>query len=302
MTLQQLRYAITIAEKGSMNEAAKELFVSQPSLSQSLKELETEIGIAIFHRTNRGITVTSEGEEFLGYARQIQQQCELVEERYRDNEHKKKRFHVSTQHYTFAVQAFVKTVQQYGMDEYEFAIFETRTQEVMEDVKNFRSDIGILYMNEFNQKIIKKLLKEQDLTFTELFECKTYVYLRKGHPLEKQNKITLEQLQDYPCISFDQGNNNSFYLAEEVLSDYDYKQLIRVNDRATVLNMMIGLDGYTLCSGIICEDLNGEGFTAVPLDVSDVMRIGYIKRKDILLSKIGQLFVSELEKSKEDVL
>lgn len=285
-----------------MNEAAKELFISQPSLSQSLKELETEMGITIFHRTNRGITITTEGKEFLGYARQIQQQYELMEERYNDIEHKKKRFHVSTQHYTFAVQAFVKTVKQYGMDDYEFAIYETRTQEVVEDVKNFRSDIGILYMNEFNEKVIKKLLKENDLVFTELFECKTYVYLRKGHELASQKKITMEQLQDYPCISFDQGNNNSFYLSEEVQSDYDYKQLIRVNDRATVLNMMIGLDGYTLCSGIICEELNGEEFTAVPLDVPDVMRIGYVKRKDVILSKIGELFVAELEKCKEDVL
>lgn len=302
MTLQQMKYAIMIAQKGSMNEAAKALFISQPSLSGTIKELENEIGITIFHRTNRGITMTSEGKEFLGYAKQVTQQYQFMEERYLSMAPAKKRFQVSTQHYTFAVDAFARLVKQFGMEEYEFAIYETRTYEIIEDVRNFRSEIGILYLNEFNEKVVQKLFKENNLVFHELFQCHTYVYLSASHPLAVKKVITLEDLTEYPCLSFDQGNHNSFYLAEEVLSTYDYKKLIKVNDRATILNMMVALEGYTLCSGIICEELNGSGFTAIPLQTDEVMRIGYITRHDTVLSRIGALYLEELIKCNVNVL
>lgn len=302
MTLTQLKYVVTVAGEKSMNEAAKKLFISQPSLSTAIRELETEIGIEIFRRTSRGIVVTPEGEEFIGYARQVTEQCELIETKYVQKEKVKRKFGVSMQHYTFAVNAFVEMVKQFGMEKYEFAVRETKTYEVIEDVKNFKSEIGILYINEFNQKVLNKLFNEYELEFHELLRCSIYVYLWKGHPLAQQQEITLEELADYPCLSFEQGNYNSFYFAEEVLSNYQYKQLIKANDRATLLNLMVGLNGYTLCSGIICEELNGSEYCAVKLKSEEIMSIGYLKRKGIALSELGQKYVEELSKYKDKAL
>ena len=301
MTLQQLKYALTIADCGSMNEAAKRLFISQPSLSETRKELETEIGLDIFLRSNRGIVITPEGEEFLGYARQVTEQFGLLQSKYIDKKVKEK-FSVSTQHYTFAVKAFVETVKQIGMEQYEFAVHETTTISVIENVKNFKSEIGVLYENDFNEKVLNKMFKENGLEFVELFSCDTFVYLWSGHPLAKQDVITMEELDEYPCLSFDQGKNNSLYLAEEMKSTYEYRRLIKANDRATLLNLMIGLNAYTLCSGIICEDLNGNDYKAVPLKETEKMRIGYIKRKGAKVSHIGELYIEELKKYKEKVM
>lgn len=301
MTLQQLKYALTIADCGSMNEAAKQLFISQPSLSETMKELETEIGFDIFLRSNRGIVITPEGEEFLGYARQVNEQFGLLQSKYIDKKVKEK-FSVSTQHYTFAVKAFVETVKQIGMEQYEFAVHETTTISVIENVKNFKSEIGVLYENDFNEKVLNKMFKENGLEFIELFSCDTFVYLWAGHPLAGQDVITMEELDEYPCLSFDQGKNNSLYLAEEMKSTYEYKRLIKANDRATLLNLMVGLNAYTLCSGIICEDLNGNDYKAVPLKETEKMRIGYIKRKGAKVSHIGELYIEELKKYKEKVM
>ena len=301
MTLQQLKYALTIADCGSMNEAAKQLFISQPSLSETMKELETEIGLDIFLRSNRGIVITPEGEEFLGYARQVTEQFGLLQSKYIDKKVKEK-FSVSTQHYTFAVKAFVETVKQIGMEQYEFAVHETTTISVIENVKNFKSEIGVLYENDFNEKVLNKMFKENGLEFVELFSCDTFVYLWSGHPLAKQDVITMEELDEYPCLSFDQGKNNSLYLAEEMKSTYEYRRPIKANDRATLLNLMIGLNAYTLCSGIICEDLNGNDYKAVPLKETEKMRIGYIKRKGAKVSHIGELYIEELKKYKEKVM
>ena len=301
MTLQQLKYALTIADCGSMNEAAKQLFISQPSLSETMKELETEIGLDIFLRSNRGIVITPEGEEFLGYARQVTEQFGLLQSKYIDKKVKEK-FSVSTQHYTFAVKAFVETVKQIGMEQYEFAVHETTTISVIENVKNFKSEIGVLYENDFNEKVLNKMFKENGLEFVELFSCDTFVYLWSGHHLAKQDVITMEELDEYPCLSFDQGKNNSLYLAEEMKSTYEYRRLIKANDRATLLNLMIGLNAYTLCSGIICEDLNGDDYKAVPLRETEKMRIGYIKRKGAKVSHIGELYIEELKKYKEKVM
>lgn len=302
MTLTQLRYVIAVANSGSMSEAARKLFIAQPSLSAAVKELETELSMELFRRTNRGISVTPEGEEFIGYARQIVEQYELVESKYIDKTTIKKKFSVSMQHYTFAVNAFMEMVKQFGMDEYEFAVRECRTYEVIEDVSNYKSEIGILYVNNFNRKVLEKMFHDRELEFCEMLNCHVYVYLSKKHPLAKKKLITLQELQEYPCLAFDQGNYNSFYFAEEVLSTYEYKKLIRANDRATMLNMMIGLDGYTLCSGIICEDLNGAEYCAVKLDSDESMTIGYLIRKGATISPLGQKYLEELSKYRDSAL
>lgn len=302
MTLAQLRYAITVAGASSMNEAAGKLFISQPSLSASIKELEAEVGVELFKRTNRGISVTPEGEEFIGYARQVVEQYNLIESKYILKENTKKKFGVSMQHYTFAVKAFVEMVKQFGMDEYEFEIHETKTYDVIEDVKNCKSEIGVLYINDFNKKILTKLFHQSGVEFHELLKCHIYVYLWKGHPLASKKEITLEELEEYPCLSFDQGQNNSFYFAEEVLSTYDYKRLIKANDRATFLNLMIGLNGYTLCSGIMCEELNGSDYCAVKLKSDEIMTIGYISRKGVPISPLGKKYLEEISKYKDKAL
>ncbi|MCI8326173.1 MAG: LysR family transcriptional regulator [Lachnospiraceae bacterium] len=301
MTLQQLKYAITIADSHSMNEAAKRLFISQPSLSSSIRDLEEELGIELFIRSNRGILPTPDGLEFIGYARQVMGQYRLIEDRYVEKKEIKKKFSVSTQHYTFAVKAFVELVKKIGMDEYECAIHETKTYDVISDVKNFKSEIGILYLNDFNRKMLQKIFKESGVEFKELFPCKTYVYLWKGNPLAGEKRITFEDLEEYPCLSFDQGNHNAFYFAEEVLSTHEYKRIIKANDRATLLNLMVGLNAYTLCSGIICEELNGGDYCAIPLDSEEEMMIGYISRKGVPLSKLGELYLEEIENYRKTI-
>ncbi len=302
MTITQLRYAITVANVNSMNEAARKLFISQPSLSTAIKELEDELSVKLFTRTSRGIVVTPEGKEFIGYARQVVEQYELIESKYIHNEKIKKKFSVSMQHYTFAVNAFVEMVKQFGMDEYEFAVHETKTYQVIEDVKNLTSEIGILYLNDFNSKVLNKMFAESGLEFHELMKCHIYVYMWKGHPLASKKEISLNELAEYPCLSFDQGEYNSFYFAEEVLSTYEYKRLIKASDRATLLNLMVGLNGYTLCSGIICEELNGEDYCAIKLKSDEVMTIGYLMKKGSIISPLGQKYIEEISKYKDKAM
>ena len=295
MTLQQISQILTIADAGSMNEAAKRLFISQPNLSATVKEMEKEVGITIFTRSNRGIQVTPEGAEFIGYARQVAEQYDLLASKYIGKK-AKKLFSVSAQHYSFAVKAFVETVKRVGMEEYEFSMHETRTDTVIENVRTMHSEIGILYLSDFNEQVLSKLFRENSLIFTELFTCDTFVYLWKRHPLADRKVLSLAELQDYPCLAFDQGTRGSFYLAEEMKSTYDYPKLIHGNDRATMLNLMVGLNGYTLCSGIISEELNGNDYLAIPLAESEPMRIGYLRHRDVQLSSIGEIYLEEISK------
>jgi DNA-binding transcriptional LysR family regulator len=296
MTLQQLKYILAISETGSMNKAAEQLYVSQPSLTSSVQELEKEIGIKIFNRSGRGVTLTSDGVEFIQYARQVVGQFDILAEKYINKGSIKKKFGVSAQHYSFAVKAFVEMVKKFDTAKYEFAVRETKTAEVISDVAAMRSEIGIIYLNDFNRKSITKLLHSNGLVFHSLTKCRPYVYLWKGHPLANEKKITFDQLEDYPCLSFEQGDNSTFYLAEELLSTADYQRTIKANDRATMLNLMIGLNGYTLCSGIICEELNGSDYIAVPFEdeTDEIMEIGYITLKNVMLSKMAEIYLDEL--------
>lgn len=302
MTLQQLIYIVKIADTKSMNKAAAELFVSQPALSSTLKDLEDEVHLELFIRNNRGIVITPEGEEFLKYARQMVELNRMITERFVEQKHSKKKFSVSMQHYSFAVEAFIDLAKEFGMDHYEFAIHETKTGEVIENVKNYRSELGVLYVNPFNEKIMHKIFSENEVEFTPLFECKLYVYLSKKHPLGDRERIDFEELKSYPCLTFEQGDKNSFYFAEEVLSTSEYSQTIKADDRATMLNLMVGLNGYTLCSGIICEKLNGDGYSAIPLNTDEFMTIGYIKRKGMPVSSLGEKYIELLEKFKDNIL
>ncbi|EOS73972.1 hypothetical protein C817_04818 [Dorea sp. 5-2] len=301
MTLIQLHYLIVIAETNSLNKAAEQLYVSQPSLTSAIKELEKELGVTLLYRSGRGVTLTNDGVEFLLYAKQLYSQYEAVLEKYGMGGAHKKKFGVSTQHYSFAVKAFVDMAKEFDMSRYEFAVRETRTAEVIRDVSTMKSEVGILYLCDFNRKSMEKLLKSASLEFHHLIECQAYVYIWKNHPLAKEKTIRFEQLNGYPCLSFEQGDNSSFYFAEEILSTNEYSQVIKANDRATMLNLMVGLNGYTLCSGIICEELNGSDYIAVPFQEDEqnlniVMEIGYVVRKNTILSKMGELYVDKLKK------
>ncbi|WP_122627872.1 LysR family transcriptional regulator [Lucifera butyrica] len=296
MTLQQLKYVLRVAEKGSISEAAKSLFISQPSLSNAIKELEKEIQITIFTRCNRGIAVSNEGAEFLGYARQVIQQADMLEEKYLNGEPAKQRFCISTQHYTFTANAFVDLVKEFGGSEYEFTIRETKTYEIIEDVKNLRSELGVIYLSKYNETVILKLLRESNISFSELVTAKPHVFISKTHPLAHKNLIQLEELEDYPCLSFEQGEYNSFYFSEEILSTRSVKKSIKVSDRAAIVNFMIGLNGYTISSGIFPKYLHGEQIIAVPLKVEEDIKIGIIMHKDITMTKLGEIYLDALKK------
>lgn len=294
MTLQQLKYIVKIADCGSMREAASRLFISQPSLSVSVRELEEELGFDIFVRSNKGISLSMNGNEFLGYARQVIEQTQLLENRFFGSKPARRLFSVSAQHYAFAVNAFVNLVKEYNADEYEFAIRETKTYEIVEDVRTLRSEIGILYMNRFNEQVIKKLLRENHLQFCSLFETSPYVFLSSDHPLAGHRSVTLDDLVPYPCLTFDQGIYNSFYYSEEILSTVSRPKNIIVSDRATLFNLLLGLQGYTISTGIISSDLNGENIVSIPLIEDETIHVGFIIRKNMQLSGTAQRYIELL--------
>ena len=296
MTLQQLRYIVAVAEEGTFSKAAKTLFLSQPSLTKSIKELEKEMKITIFDRTNKGVMVSKEGEIFLGYARQVLEQATLLEEKYKTRAGGKQEFRVSTQHYSFAVNAFVDLIKEWGGEEYDFSLRETQTYAIIDDVARMKSEIGILYYNEFNQAVIEKLIKANALRFTELFTAKPHIFVSTGNPLAKQTAVTMEDLAEYPYLSYEQGEHNSFYFSEEIFSTVVRSKNIRVMDRATLFNLLIGLNGYTVCSGVIDKELNGEQIVAVPLLAEGQMHIGVVTHRKAILSRLGAYYLEALKK------
>ncbi|MBO6297232.1 MAG: LysR family transcriptional regulator [Lachnospiraceae bacterium] len=299
MTLQQILYALTIEECGSMSRASEKLYIVQPTLTSAIQELENEAGIAIFLRTHKGVIPTPEGKEFLNDIRNLYRHYNLVLQKYHGEGNYRRKFGVSTQHYSFAVKAFVEMAKRYDMKEFDLAIDETQTKTVLTDVGSLKSEIGVLYKSARNEKTLDKLMKEQGVIFHPLIKCRAYVYLWDQHPLAKEKSISMEQLEPYPCLSFEQ-DEDEIYLAEEILSEKVYSRTVKVNDRSTMLNLMVGLQGYTLCSGIISGDLNGDGYVVVPFhedeeNPNSIMEIGYITKKNSILSRMGEEYIEELQ-------
>jgi DNA-binding transcriptional LysR family regulator len=295
MTLQQLKYMIIVAERGSITEAAKELYISQPSLSGAIKEVEKESGITIFSRCRAGVALTKEGMEFLGYARQVVQQMELLESKYIDKKPAKQRFCVSTQHYTFTTNAFVELIQHFGQERFEFILNETQTHQIVEDVRNRFSDLGILYLCNSNENVLRKLFEEYNLNFFELFTATPHIFIGKDHPLAKCASVRLDDLKPYPRLSFVQGTYESSNYSEELFSNEPVERSIKVSDRAAIVNLMVGLDGYTISSGIFPKYLQGDSIVSIPLKEDEVMHIGYILNKDKELSELGEIYVEALK-------
>ncbi|MCH4009978.1 LysR family transcriptional regulator [Companilactobacillus sp.] len=295
MRIQQLQYLETIVRTGSINEAAKQLYLTQPSLSNAIKELESEMGIKILLRSKLGVSLTDDGREFMVYARQVLDQVQLLEGRYEKNTVRKQAFSVSAQHYAFVVHAFVELIKTVKADEYNFTLRETETENILSDLTTFKSELGILYLNNFNRQVLQKLFKEQDLEFTPLFKATPHVFVGSQNPLTKKRTVTLEDLVDYPYLSYEQGDNNSFYFSEEILSTLDRKKNIKVSDRATIFNLMVGLNGYTISSGIISNKLNDDKIVAIPLEVDDSMTLGWLKHRQMELSPIAVDYLKMLK-------
>jgi len=294
MTLQQLKYAIEIANCGSFNEAAKRLFISQPSLSKAIKELEVELGIGIFERTNRGISISIDGAEFLGYARQIIEQTEVLENRYHGERFKALHFSISTQHYAFVVDAFIKLMKNNYNSKYEFTLKETKTYEIIEDVKTLKSDIGILYTNDLNSKVMNKLFSDSNIKFTPLFNVTPHIFVGKNHPLLNKKVVTMEDLSPFPFISFDQGEKNSLNFSEEILNFSSTNKSITVNDRATLSNLLTGSNGYTVGTGVLVSNFNGDKIQSIPIESDQIVTIGWIAHKNIRLSEIATKYIEIL--------
>ena len=296
MRIQQLHYIVKIVETGSMNEAAKQLFITQPSLSNAVRDLEREMGIKIFIRNPKGITLTKDGVEFLSYARQILEQTALLEERYKSKDANRELFSVSSQHYAFVVNAFVSLLKGADMSRYELFLRETRTYEIIDDVKNFRSEIGVLFLNSYNRDVLTKMFDDNRLTYTSLFQAHPHIFVSQDNPLANRDIVTMKDLEDFPYLSYDQGIHNSFYFSEEIFSQIPHKKSIVVSDRATLFNLLIGLDGYTIATGILNSNLNGDNIVSIPLDVEDMIDIVYIRHEKANLSKMGERFIDYLLK------
>lgn len=294
MKLQQLRYVVKVAECGSITEASRRLFVSQPSITASIRDLENEMGVHIFERTNKGVIVSEEGETFLGYARQVLDQADLLEGKYKGTSEQVPHFSVSCQHYSFAVNAFVDVIREFDAARYDFTLREEQTHEIIEDVAHMKSELGILYLSEHNREVIERMLAANELVFEGLFCAAPHVFVCADHPLADRASVTLEDLEDYPFLSYEQGSYNSFYYSEELTSTFERRKNIRVRDRATLFNLAMGLNGYTVCSGVISHELNGPGIISIPLDVDEYMEIGVITRKNTTLTRYGQAYIDAI--------
>ncbi|MDD8048399.1 MAG: LysR family transcriptional regulator [Thomasclavelia sp.] len=297
MTYQQLKYLITISECGSLNAASKALFISQPTLSNAIKELENELKIKIFTRNNKGVTLTDKGNELVGYARQALETMENITNTFTNTKKEKQRFTLSAQHYSFVVDTFIELVKEYGYEKYDFSINEVQTSQIIDDVKNMHSNLGILYLSKENNKALNKIFTDNNLEFHPLFVAKPHVFISKYHPLAKSKLINIEDLKEYPFLSFNQGSNSSLYFSEEILSTYDHKKSIKVSDRATLFNLLIGLNGYTISTGIIAKELDPE-VLAIPLDIKDDITVGYLTLKNTYLSEISKKYIETLKRYK----
>lgn len=300
MTLRQLRYIIAVAECGSISAAAEKLLVAQPSLSKAVAELEEEMGITVFFRTPKGIHLSEEGSKFLSYARQVVEQAELLEEQYKGGHRARRVFSISAQHYSFVVNAFVELVRELGEERYEFTLRESRTHDIIEDVRTSRSELGVIFLSSFNRRVILRIVENADLRFTPLFTASPHVFVSRRNPLAGKSSVTLADLKPFPRLTYEQGLMNSFYYSEELHSTEESPKNLIVTDRATLFNLLIGLDGYTISSGILSSDLNGTDIVAIPLVSDEKMEIGYIAPKGRPLSAAGERYLKHLEEYIKD--
>lgn len=289
MQLQQLRYLLAAAEHGSLRSAAQQLYVSQSSLSVAIKDLEQETGTTIFTRTSRGITLTNEGVELLGYARQIVEQADLMLSRYTQTDHKgTARFSVSSQHYSLVAQAFKEFLAARNDEACDFALRETYTNQIIRDVQDGRSELGILYLSNHNDRVISRALESSGLRFTSLYVAHPHVFVGKDHPLATRSSIRMEELSGMYRFAHEQGVESSSYYAEEPLSGIPHKRSVTFSDNGTLASLLAALDGFTIATGVYPIE---SGLVPVPLETDEFMNVGYIERKNAVPSAFAQEFL-----------
>jgi len=296
MTLQQLKYAVTVAECVTISAAAEKLFISQPSLTTAIRELESEMGVTIFSRTNRGVIVSREGEEFLGYARQILSQAQLLQERFSGREQGEKRFAVSSQHFNFTVLAFSRLVQNFRGPRYSFHFRETTTYEVLEDVSQLRSEVGILALNEDNERFLRRMFGKLGLEFTELKRVQAELFVSAERPLAGRRFVTVEDVSPYPCITFEQGEHNGQFFFEglSAVAAQSHKTIC-VRERATEYQLLRALNGFSPDVGV--SAMYREEFVSLPLEPKQFHTIGYILRRDVTPSPMTLEYIQALREA-----
>ena len=298
MTILQCLYVCKIAEYGSFNEAAKQLFVAQSSLSVSVKSLESELNIKIFERSGNGVYLTDAGAEFARYARQIAEQNDFILNRYAaDNV--RKRLYISTQHYDFVADIFGKLLNQTKEQNYRFSLREMKTYDVIRETENAYCDIGIIAIKGNDFSIMERYLGKRGIFFTPILKALPHVYLRKEHPLVKYPRLTPADIKDYPYVSYEQGEHNTSFFTEEIVNTYSDKQ-VEISDRATLMNVLLDTDCYTVGTGIMPSMLNEKRIVSIPFESDDFYIIGYILRTDRNPSELAKNFIQMLSKTAEE--
>ena len=296
MNIQQCRYVITIAKAGSFSEAAKQLFVTQPSLSTAMKDLETELGAQLFIRSKSGVSLTEEGTDFLVYANRILDQVDLLEHRYRTNF--KKDFTITTQRYDFLSQPFLKVIESFKEDYQNFHLVETTTQKNLESVRDFKSELGILYIDETNRRVLERYLQQEELQFEALGEFTTRIFLRKNHPLANKTSIKRADLLAYPQVRFSQENQTAPDFNEDPIEADDSQPVIFTNDRGTLMNLLCESDAYASGLGIV-NGFVSQHIVLKPLENSTTHTLGIITNKKRKLTAIGKAFIDEVKQTLE---
>jgi len=292
MTIQQCKYILKIAECGSLNEAAKQLFVAQSSLSVSVKSLEQELNIKIFERLGNGVYLTEEGSEFIQYARLISEQSDLIINRYTEN-NICNHLYISTQHYDFVADTFCKLLNETTEKQYRFSLREMKTYDVIYETETAYCDIGIIAIKDKDHSIMERYINKKGLTFTPLFNAMPHVYIRKEHPIANHTVITKETLKNYPYVSYEQGEHNSSFFTEEITNTYSDKH-IEISDRASLMNVLLATDCYTVGTGIMPSSLNEKRILSIPFESEDFYTIGYILRNDKKISELTKRLIEML--------
>ncbi len=294
MTLQQCVYVLKIHDTGTFSEAARQLFIAQSGLSNSVKLLEEELKIKIFERTKNGAVLTSEGAEFIRYAEQMVAQSEFILDRY-GSQSKKDRLHISTQHYDFIADVFCEFIDKCQSGGYNVSLKEKMTHEVIYDVETAMSDVGVIAVKKRDFEIMMRYLQTRDLSFFELLKTPPHMFVKSSHPLSGKTSVHYGELQGYPYVSYDQGKyNNSSLFTEEMSDNVVSDKHIVISDRATLMNMLLKTDCYTVGTGIMPSDLNDGKIISIPIVTDEEYSVGYVVKRNRVNTKMAEQFISLL--------
>lgn len=296
MTIQQCKYVLEIARTGSFSEAAKQLFIAQSSLSAGIKSLERELNICIFQRSSNGVYLTDEGSEFVRYAADIVSASELAVGRYKSPQ-KTETLFIATQHYDFIADVFGNFVKDVDLDRYRFSIKEIETYNVIREVENSYSDIGIIAIKDGDYDIMKRYLNKRNITFVSMLEAAPHVFVRRAHPLASMDRLSVADLKDFPYVSYEQGGQTASFFTEELNDARAMDKHIEISDRATLMNLLLMTDAYTVGTGIMPSALNKGDIVSIPFDSKEHYIIGYLLNSARKVSPMTERFIAHLKVS-----